>query len=93
MSCPNTSATGCKCPEHALGLMAYSPNPVKYAAALASLQPTRLRVVTMPPERRPDCTDAMTCDCVDCQRTRLTPRPAEARQPWEPKPARSRQAA
>lgn len=124
MSCPNTSATGCKCPEHALGLMAYA---CEHEAA--TTPPVRLSVVTAgpPPSRLPiqDASERLInqarAECASChgnadschegsgpphfnrlpgcaawtedgQPAALKAEPAPI-QPWEPKPARTRQAA
>ncbi len=67
-ACPNTYASGCRCPEHDPGLMRHAPDLEAYARALDRCrpQPTRLRVVTMGADDRPDCDGSMTCPCQRC---------------------------
>lgn len=96
-TCPNSTASGCRCPEHALGLMAYARDMQAYAAALEPSQPTRLRVVTMPADdERPNCRGTMTCPCEACeldrQRSKVIQQAARPRQPWEARPSRDRAA-
>lgn len=42
--CPNSTESGCRCPEHDPGLSAHARDPEAYAQSLP--QPVRLRVVT-----------------------------------------------
>lgn len=89
-ACPNSYESGCRCVQHAPGLMAHAPDPAAYAAALARNQPTRLHVVTMPgPLDRPPCQGTMTCGCADCvlERGKRGPR-GNGPQPWMPRASR-----
>jgi hypothetical protein len=93
--CPNSTESGCRCPDHAPGLAAYAPDPVAYEAALEPLRPVRLHVVTTGvPVEEPSCNGSMTCSCKRCVGDRAS-RTAHGgvRQPWEPRPARERRAA
>lgn len=85
MHCPNSTASGCRCPEHHPGLMAHSPTPADYALALELLRPakTTLRVLTMPLDNTPRCDGTMVCPCESCIRERVTRRPRTIRQPWQ----------
>jgi hypothetical protein len=91
--CPNSTQSGCRCPEHDPGLMAFARDPVTYAAALAPCRPAvKLRVVTMPPHAERPCDGTMTCSCQRCIRDRGSRRAeGERPQPWQPR--RSRRAA
>lgn len=90
MKCPNSAATGCRCPEHHLGLMAYAPDPQAYAEQLERAQPVRLRVVTMGRDERVACTGTMTCSCEDCVMDRASRNRGGLadHQPWTPRPSR-----
>lgn len=90
--CPNSTASGCRCVEHALGLMAHAPDLAAYAAALArDTKPVRLRVTTIGPARSPSCDGTMTCPCETCARERAQ-RPALGAGPaqFKPRPPRQR---
>lgn len=71
-ACPNSTESGCRCEQHHLGLLAYSPNPDALEASLVKLRPV-LRVVTMPVESEPVCEGTYTCSCPACvaERVRL----------------------
>lgn len=72
-ACPNSAATGCRCVEHAPGLLAYAPSPAAYEAALERVRPVRLRIVTPGPallNAEPPCTGTPVCACRDCQADR-----------------------
>lgn len=86
-ACPNSTESGCFCAQHHPGLAAYARDPEAYAAALKPLQPTRLRIVTMPDEQVHDPA-SMTCQCTDCQTERSQPRKRGEladHQPWHPR--------
>jgi hypothetical protein len=54
-----------------------------------SLEPPRLRIVTMPASGSAPCTGGYTCSCDPCVLERLAPRPRGAladHQPWLPRP-------
>ena len=75
-ACPNSTASGCKCPEHALGLAAHAPDQAAYLAALRRIaKPARRRLaaVPTPADQRPaGCAGTMTCPCSTCARGRGT---------------------
>ena len=85
--CPNSTESGCRCPQHAIGLKSYSPDPDAYQAALDVAQPTRLRVVTAgPPVDTPACDGRLTCRCPGCEAERariIKAGPRRVRQPWD----------
>lgn len=97
--CPNSTARGCRCPQHAPGVLeraaelARTPAQAAQVASLHQrLETTRLHVVTMPHHREVPCDGTMLCSCKRCtaQRAALVQRGARgsgARQPWNPKPA------
>lgn len=93
LTCRNTAASGCQCPEHAEGLKAYARNQDRYQRALDTLKgrdATTLTVITT--EQLPTlelvCDGTMTCPCRGCSKARLNPRPRDRRQPWDPRPGR-----
>lgn len=90
MSCPNTTAHGCRCPQHEPGLAAYATDQAAYEAMLAPLrQPVTLRIVTPGPLNEPTCDGTMTCPCRECVKDRVNREPTRAsEQPWVPRPAR-----
>lgn len=85
MSCLNSTASGCRCPEHHPGLSVYATDPDAYTRSLTTLQPTRLRVVTPGPDLTPACTGGYTCPCPNCLSPSARPRNRKPiRQPWQP---------
>jgi hypothetical protein len=79
MNCPNSTASGCRCPEHHPGLLEYSSQPDQLLAALLPLaekQSNRvtLRVLTTDPspanlvriDEMIACDGSMTCICQQC---------------------------
>lgn len=93
--CKNSTESGCRCPDHDPGLMAYAPDPDAYAQALTAMQPTRLRIVTPgPPPAEPECSGGYTCTCPDCLSPSARPRNwrKPVRQPYEPRPISARHA-
>jgi hypothetical protein len=70
--CPNSTESGCRCPDHAPGLAAFAADPVAYEAALEPLRrPVRLHVVTGF-SGDPACNGSMTCPCPRCGRERAS---------------------
>lgn len=87
--CPSTHENGCRCVEHAEGLLAYAPDRDAYQAALLKLRPV-LRVVTMPAELEDVCEGTFTCGCQRCLRQRsalVRNGSRDVRQPWMPRRA------
>lgn len=85
MSCPNSTESGCRCPLHHPGLLAYVAPERREALlnVLTGFQEPRLRLVE--PAVDP-CAGTMTCGCGECRKdraARLKPR-VVPRQPWEP---------
>jgi hypothetical protein len=79
MDCPNSTESGCLCPEHNRGLLAFTVSDEHHtllASALDQLrdrETTTLRVLTFDPEP-PDnvvqleraCDGTYECECADC---------------------------
>ncbi len=75
-SCPNSTESGCRCPDHAPGLMAHAKDIAAYEAALRTVRPTTLHVVTFgdrdrepvvdPTEHEEPCVGGYTCPCSKC---------------------------
>lgn len=95
--CPNTTASGCRCPEHDPGLSEHAADPAVYDLALQRSRPARLLVVTMPPAEI--CHGyAHGCRCDGClvraeHGGNIPPAREPSLQPWDPRPARQRRAA
>lgn len=65
--CPNSSESGCRCPQHDSGLAAHAADPDAYERALASVRGSlRLSVVTLGPTVEVPCTGGMLCGCKRC---------------------------
>lgn len=75
MICPNSTESGCRCPDHAIGLAGYSRDPIAYQAALSRCQPKTILTV-------------LTRDDPPPQPVVYTDTPRKIPQPWEPKPSR-----
>lgn len=103
MICPNSTASGCRCPDHHPGLLATAKtDPVGLAAALDRIagKPTAtLRVLTtdpapenlipLPSDPKP-CDGSMCCVCKACEKeraTRVRSGVRPVRQPWEARKA------
>jgi hypothetical protein len=87
--CPNTTAGGCRCPQHHPGLLEVARDPDALARALEPLvERPALRVV--PALRRDEsCDGTMTCHCRQCRTQRAARRAeGEPRQPWDARPSR-----
>jgi hypothetical protein len=87
--CPNTTAGGCRCPQHHPGLLEVARDPDALAVALEPLvERPALRVV--PALRRDEsCDGTMTCRCRQCRTQRAARRAeGEPRQPWDARPSR-----
>lgn len=97
--CPNSTESGCRCPEHDPGLAVHAADAAAYERALEPLRgPVRLSVVTLGPNAEQPCTGTMTCGCPACAKAtaHLARRggigSGPARQPWDPRPSRIRAA-
>lgn len=93
-ACPNTAASGCRCPEHHPGLLATS-HPDRLPALAEYLD--RLRpdppqvVIELVHVSGPSCSGTLTCPCGKCEQERADRRrrPAQlVRQPWHVRPSR-----
>lgn len=87
--CPNSLATGCRCPEHELGLFVHCP-PEQQAAYLRVL--TGISRMKPPAEGTHDCA-GMTCMHIDCVRERTQRVKAGARGEGNASPFKIRRAA
>lgn len=91
MPCPNSTAGGCRCPDHHPGLLG------EYGSAAAAPPPAQLSVVPAATPAEICHGYAHGCTCSQCtlrsEHGVTTLRPVRPRQPWEPRPARHRKAA